>query len=438
MGVPATATAVRRLRVSVRSAPRDLWALIGWAGLIVAGHLIGAALVAGDPRIHVSAPPLVGGFDVRLGPRALPVLVLAAGAVAWAPTVARRLPWRALLAVCLAAAIAWPVLLASTDGLSHLPAPLESRYEYLADVPRVGDPAVFLRHFVDDLPSYRTHVKGHPPGMLLLLAQMDRAGLGGGVAAAVLVIVVAALAPVGVLVAARELASEAHARRAAPYVVFAPAAVWIATSADALFAGVAATGIALFALATGRRGPAGHALALAAGVLLGVALQLSYGLAALGALVLLIAAHRRALATLLVAGTGVAAVVLAFGVAGFWWWDGLRATEELYSSGVAALRPRLPFVLIGLAAFALALGPAVVAGLAALRGRALWVLPAGALLAVAAASASGLSRGETERIWLPFVPWLALAAAALPRQRLWLALQVAIALAVQLGVRSPW
>lgn len=432
------ATAVCRLRVSVRSASRDLWPLAAWAGLVVAAHLIGARLVADDPRVHLSAPPLVGGFDVRLSPRVLPVLGLAAGAVIWAPRLARRMSWRALLTACLVAAIAWPVLLAATDGLGYLPVPLESRYEYLADVPRVGDAGAFLRHFTEDLPDYRTHVKGHPPGMLLLLAQMDRIGLGGGVAALVLVLGIAALAPVAALVAARELASEAHARRAAPFLVFAPAAVWIATSADAMFAGAAATGIALFALATGRRGCAAHALALGAGVLLGVALHLSYGIAVLGVLVVLIAAYRRALVALIVAGVGVAAVALAFRAAGFWWWDGLRATEDLYVSGVAAVRPRWPFALISLAAFALALGPAVATGLARLRGLSPWVLPAGGLLAVAAASASGLSRGETERIWLPFAPWLLLATAALPRARPWLALQIAVALAVQLGVRSPW
>ncbi len=430
------ATVACRLRV--RSVARDLWPLVAWAGLVAAAHQVGATLVADDPRVHLSAPPLVGGFDMRLSPRVLPVLGLAAGAVIWAPRLARQLPWRALLAAGLVAAIAWPVLLAATDGLSYLPAPLESRYEYLPDVSRVGDTAAFLRHFSEDLPDYRTHVKGHPPGMLLALAQMDRVGLGGGVAALVLVLSVAALAPVAALVAARELASEAHARRVAPYVVFAPAAVWIATSADALFAGIAASGIALFALATGWRGTAAYLLAFGSGVLLGAALYLSYGVAALGALVLLIAAHRRAVVTLLVAGAGVAAVALAFGAAGFWWWDGLHATQELYASGVAAVRPRWPFALISLAAFAIALGPAVAAGLARLRGRDAWVLPAGALLAVAAATASGLSRGETERIWLPFAPWLLLATVALPRPRAWLALQIAVALAVQVGVRSPW
>jgi methylthioxylose transferase len=49
-----------------------------------------------------------------------------------------------------------------------------------------------------------------------------------------------------------------------------------------------------------------------------------------------------------------------------------------------------------------------------------------------------MSKGETERIWLHLVPWLLVATAALQRRRGWLAAQLALALALQLGVRSPW
>jgi hypothetical protein len=90
------------------------------------------------------------------------------------------------------------------------------------------------------------------------------------------------------------------------------------------------------------------------------------------------------------------------------------------------------------AAFALATGPAAVAGLARLRGRRAWVLPGSALAALAVADLSGLSRGETERIWLPFAPWLLLAAASLRAPRAWLAAQLGLAIALQAWVRSPW
>ena len=47
-------------------------------------------------------------------------------------------------------------------------------------------------------------------------------------------------------------------------------------------------------------------------------------------------------------------------------------------------------------------------------------------------------RGEVERIWLPYAPWVVVAGATFTRSRGWLLLQVATALAVQALVVSPW
>jgi hypothetical protein len=238
----------------------------------------------------------------------------------------------------------------------------------------------------------------------------------------------------------RALAGEARARDAAPFLVFTPAAVWVATSLDALYAGVCAVGIALFALAcaapsSGRRAAL---LALAAGLVLGAALELSYGVATLGAVVLAIALGRRRPGALAWAGMGVALMLGAFLAARFNWLDGLHATREQYLAGVAQRRPYASFLVISLAAFALAVGPAAAAGLARLRDRGVWLLAGGALVALAAADLSGMSKGETERIWLQFAPWLLVATAALQRSRGWLAVQVALALVLALVVRSPW
>jgi hypothetical protein len=68
---------------------------------------------------------------------------------------------------------------------------------------------------------------------------------------------------------------------------------------------------------------------------------------------------------------------------------------------------------------------------------------------VALADASGLSKAEVERIWLPFAPWVLLAGSALvetPRAsplswqggRAWLALTLAWGLAIQLLLRTVW
>ncbi len=413
--------------------------VVGWGLLIVAGHLLGAALVARQPLVHIGAPPLVGGVDLRLSAHVLPALALGAAAVAWAPALAIGMRWRGLVAVSWAAAAGWAVALAATDGWDALAAPLASKYEQLTAVALVGSPGRFLQTFTDVLPSYATHVQGHPPGGVLLLWALDAIGLGGAGAATGLAIGCGALTAPAALVAVRALAGETRARAMAPFVVFTPAAVWMATSMDALYAGVGAVGIALFALAcTSALVRRAALLALAAGLVLGAALMLSYGIATLGAVVLAIAVGRRRPAAIAWAGAGVALVLAAFLALRFNWLDGLAATREQYLAGVSKRRPYAEFLVISLAAFAVAAGPAAAAGLARLRDRGVWLLAGGTLLALAAADLSGMSKGETERIWLPMVPWLLVATAALTRTRAWLAVQVGLALVVQLAVRSPW
>ncbi|MGH2919486.1 MAG: hypothetical protein ACRDLS_12950, partial [Solirubrobacteraceae bacterium] len=360
-------------------------------------------------------------------------------AVRWAPGLARRLRWGALLCASWASGVAWSVALAASAGAGAIAAPLSTRYEYLVAVPRVGEPGRFLAGFVTALPTYPTHVKGHPPGMVLVLWLLDTTGLGGAQIAAGLVIGVGALAAPAALVTLRAVADEAWARRAAPFVAFTPAAVWMATSADALFAGVAACGLALSVLALYAAAPRrALVLGLAAGIVLGGALMLSYGIAPLGLIVLVLAVVRRAWRPLIAVAAGASAVVAVSAVAGFWWPDGLAATSDLYHGGIAVRRPYAPFLVISLAAFALALGPAAFAGFARLRDRRVWLLAGTALASLAAADLSGLSRGETERIWLIFVPWIGLAAAAVVRQRGWLALQLGLAIVIQATVRTPW
>jgi hypothetical protein len=404
--------------------------VLAWAAIVVLGHVLGAALVMRDPLVHVNAPPLVGTFDLRVGPSLLPAALLAVAVLAAGPRLAERWGFGRLLLATWATGAAWAVALAASAGWSAVAAPLSSRYEYLGAVSRVGSPGRYLDTFVSALASYPTHVKGHPPGMVLLLWALDRVGLGGATAATALVIGVGALAAPAVLVAVRALGDELAARQAAPFLVLAPAAIWLATSADALFAGIAACAIAAFACANR------PAAAFAAGLLFGSALMLSYGIAPLGLVVLAIALRRRAWRALAWAGAGGAAVFAIFALAGFWWIDGLQATRALYEAGIASRRPYADFVLINLAAFALAVGPAAAVGLTRLRG-ATALLTVSALAAVAVADLSGLSRGETERIWLPFVPFVVLAAGA-TRSRALLGAAAVLGLALQAGVRSPW
>ena len=75
-----------------------------------------------------------------------------------------------------------------------------------------------------------------------------------------------------------------------------------------------------------------------------------------------------------------------------------------------------------------------------LRDLRLWLVIAGALLAVAIADVSNYSKGEVERIWLPFTVWVLAAGALLPLRwwRLLLVSQVATAVAVQALLLTRW
>lgn len=430
--------------VRLRPPPLDaVIALAAWAALIAAARALILPLYHADHRVLIGNPPLVGTLDLRTTWRIVPVLALAAAAVIWGPRLAAKLSWPRLVALTGAAAFAWAIGLAASDGVARIWKPLETRYEYLHDVPLVDRIPDFLHTFAPLAPLYDFHVHAHPPLMLLVFWAMSKVGLGGGVPAAILVLGVGAATAPAALVAVRELAGESRARAAAPFLAFAPAAVWIATSPDAFYAGVFAIGVALFAVATGRSDDAlGDACAFGAGLVLGAALFLTYGVAVLGLIVLAIAAYRRRLRPLLLAGAGTLTVVLAFLAGGFWWYDGLQAARELQLAGVYTRRPYAEFLVNGPASFALAIGPAAAVGLARLRERGVWVLTGAALLALLVSDLSGYARGETERVWLPFVPWVLIATAAVSRsaraRQRWLGLQIATAIALQVAAKGPW
>ncbi len=59
-------------------------------------------------------------------------------------------------------------------------------------------------------------------------------------------------------------------------------------------------------------------------------------------------------------------------------------------------------------------------------------------MAIVASNVSQYSKGEVERIWLIFFPWLVPAAAVLTRRRGWLVCQAAGALVLQAWLVSKW
>jgi hypothetical protein len=430
---------------------------VGSAALLVtAAVVVGVELLQQGVPLHVDAPPLGAQWLPHVGRGTVPAALVAMLVILRGPELAARLPWRPLLGISTVAALAWTMSLALVDGWQRGVADrLTTDTEYLHDVPRVSDVGAMLRIFAERIPglqpeSWTTHVAGHPPGALLVFVGLDRIGLPGGVPAALLCVLIGATAGIAVAVTLRALGAEAAARAALPFSVLFPGAVWIGVSADGLFAGVLAWGVALLALGASRPKPDLRTVVTSAagGLLLGASLYLSYGLVLAGLLPLAVAITTHRVAPLLVAGAGVVAVVVAFAVAGFWWFDGYQQVViRYYQPGEYGLeRPYSYWVWANLACLAVVLGPAGVAGLrrviAAGHGqpRALVALCAAAVLAVLAADLSGLSKAEVERIWLPFAVWLVAAAALLPARQIrwWLGAQAVIALAVNHLLLTTW
>ncbi|MCW2687468.1 MAG: hypothetical protein JWR37_2358, partial [Mycobacterium sp.] len=330
------------------------------------------------------------------------------------------------------------------------------RHEYLRQVPTITDIPEALRTFARRIPDFQpdswiTHVSGHPPGALLTFVWLDRIGLSGGAWAGTLCLLVGSSAAAAVIVAVRALADQQTARWAAPFVAVAPTAIWVAVSADGYFAGVAAWGIALLALAARQTVRYPVLAAAGAGLLLGWGIFLNYGLGLVAVLALAILAAatdwRAALRALVPAVVLALAVVGVFAIAGFWWFDGYTLVQQRYWQGIANDRPFQYWVWGNLASVVCAIGLGSVAGIgrafdiAAIRRRAgLNLVVLGALAAILCADMSMLSKAETERIWLPFMVWLTAAPALLPPRshRWWLALNVIGALLLNHYIFTNW
>ncbi|WP_406095030.1 hypothetical protein [Streptomyces sp. NBC_01013] len=443
--------------------PGDLIAVAGAAALVTAAALIGRAIENADHTLAVHWAPLLATWYPHIGPGTAAAPAAAVAVIAYGPGLAARLRWRALLFTGWAASLAWIFSLALIDGWGRgIAERLTTKHEYLRVIDRFDDIGTALRTFDSHIligppGNWPAHVAGHPPGATLTFVLLDRIGLGGGAWAGVWCIVVGGSAAVAALVALRALADEDTARRAAPFLVLAPVAVWAGTSADAYFTAVAAWTVALLALAARRTVRAPAAAALGAGLLYGLTCYLSYGLTLIAlplAAVLVLARTARPLPLFLV---GALVVPVAFTVAGFDWWHAYRVLVERYYQGAGGIRPYGYWIWANLACTAVIIGPATVAGLrrglarapGAVRGLRAGTTPAdgrlillalAGLTALLAADLSGMSKAETERIWQPFALWLLPLGALLPTgsRRGWLAAQAALALAVNHLLWTGW
>ncbi|MET7644960.1 hypothetical protein ABZS83_15195 [Streptomyces sp. NPDC005426] len=450
--------------VTARAGTRgDLIAAAGAATLITAAALIGQAIENADHTLVVHWAPLLATWYPHIGPGTAAAPAVAVAVIAYGPALAARLRWRTLLLTGWAASLAWILSLALIDGWGRGVAErLTTKHEYLRVIDRFDDIGAALRTFDSHIligppGNWPAHVAGHPPGATLTFVLLDRIGLGGGAWAGVWCIVAGATAAVAALVALRALADEHTARRAAPFLVLAPVAVWAGTSADGYFTAVAAWSVALLALAARRTARAPAVAALGAGLLYGLTCYLSYGLTLIALPLLAVLVLARTARPLPLFLLGALVVPAAFTVAGFDWWHAYRVLVERYYQGAGGVRPYGYWIWANLACTAVIIGPATVAGLrrgvagapGAVRGlRAgttaadgrLILLALAALTALLAADLSGMSKAETERIWQPFALWLLPLGALLPTgaRRGWLAAQAALALAVNHLLWTGW
>jgi methylthioxylose transferase len=241
--------------------------------------------------------------------------------------------------------------------------------------------------------------------------------------------------------------------RVAPLLMVSPFAIWMMTSADAFYTAFGACAVAAFAL--GLRASKQRALAwgLSAGVVFGLLIFFTYGGATFAfviAMPLVIALFRRlpgAIPTLIGGVIATATVVGIWAAFGFWWLAGAIEVKGQYWAGTAQYRPGGYFAYSNLATTLFAIGPVAYAGFMRtqnLKSTNIRPLIFGAATALLVSHVSQYSRGEVERIWLLFFPWLVIAGAAFiqrekPRTAgVAIAIQAACAIVLQAALLSKW
>ena len=400
-----------------------------------------------DDDVRVHWPPLHADWDPRLGILTVPALIIGLGLWVALPRLAATSSWRTLLAYAFAGTWLWTMALAMTEGTDGLARVFERPGEYVYDAQRVDSIGTMLRTFIDHIPMdspdhWHTHVAGHPPGALLFFVLLDRLGISDPFWIGIVVVTIGSTAVVAVLMTLKTLGSVRLARQAMPWIVLAPTAVWMGVNGDALFTAVAAWGLALLAIAAAHRRPG---VAVAAGLLLGACVYLSYGLVLLGILAVAVLVVGRTWRPLPWALAGAAVVAAAFTAAGFEWWRAYPVLHDRYYAGIASERPYSYWVWADVAAWTFTVGLVVWAAFprairAFKEGDALARLAGAALLTILVATLSGMSKAEVERIWLPFTIWVVALPALLPERwhRRALLSQVVLALCVQQLVLTRW
>jgi methylthioxylose transferase len=408
-------------------APASGFARATWlAGVVVvAGGALGWLWLRHWGRVPFSVPsqPWYHCFPFYVFPHpvvawawavvALPVAVaVAAGVIVMAGA---RIRWPARLAC---SALALFILALAVAALGGGPrawwAPFDYDGEYPAGAHLVGAIPLFLHRFTTLLSELPSHAQGHPAGAMVFYGLIAGVRLGLP-AAAVATVAVGALGVVAAGALSRDELGEPAGRLAVALWCLSPGVVlYVATSADAVFATV--LGLAVLAAHRGlvRRS---WGWTLAGGVLLWAGSMLTYS-----AVLLLVFLGIRAAGAPRSKGAWVArwaaataAVVIGLMVAlrlgtGYDPLAAVRAVHRAYQTAPgSARRPALPWIPGDVLAFGGMLGVPLLGALAAravavVRERAWASVDAAALATLLAASSWGFSRGEVERIFQFLVP----------------------------------
>lgn len=391
--------------------------LAGWLLLVLVGMFVTWLAVRSGARLGTASAPFLGRFRFEISPLSLVAPIVAVVVLG----LARRgkfdsMPWWLLRIGAAVGMFAWALSLALVDGLDGLTRSLTPD-NYLGDVQAVGDdPLGYLSSFTGRSAEHTTATRGHPPAPVLLLWGLQRLGVTGHFSLALFVTAFGALSAPLVLAAIRDVSGEVAARRFAPVIILAPYAIWLAVSMDAVVLTIAAAMTVAGLRATRHRGLHAAGWAVLAGLLLGLAALFSYAAAWLGLSIVGIYFARRRAALNLFSGLGVLAPVLLASQAGFAWTDGLSVAYADFAKSIEPERSALWWSLISICALLLATGPVLYASLRKLRNTPGWPFLLGAAAAVLFSIGAGLARGGIEHAWLPYFPWLTVAAIA-PEER---------------------
>src|SRR5262249_30655535 len=133
-----------------------------------------------------------------------------------------RLPWGVVLGIGYLAALAWAFALALVDGRSGLTRSLSASINYGPDIAALDNhPLHYIATYTSNIESHTFAARGHPPGTVLLLWALGRAGVTDRVTLGALITVLGCLTVPLVAYCVRDVCGETTARRYLPVLVLA-------------------------------------------------------------------------------------------------------------------------------------------------------------------------------------------------------------------------